>query len=192
MSNIPTTERTSPLSETVPGDRQGLNATDRIRLRVSLTDITLDYEGSGAFLRDNLNAILQGLLQLPTREARTNSEDDSTDAPRTETAPAGTAIQHTTNSIASRLSVATGPDLIVAAAMKLTFVDGRDTMSRNELSTEMRSATAFFKRSYANNLSAYLTRLEKTDRLRRQGTNTFALAPEEREKAKHVLGSDHE
>ena len=86
-----------------------------------------------------------------------------------------------TNTIATILRVDNGPELIIAAAAYLTIVKGQDRLSRKSLTEEIKSATSFFRATYLNNLSAYLDRLVKADRLRLVAPNTYALSAAERQ-----------
>lgn len=86
-----------------------------------------------------------------------------------------------TNTMATVLGVDSGPELIIAAAAHLTMVRGEERLGRKDLAHEMKSATSFYKATYFNNLSAYLDRLVKSDRLRLVAPNTYALAATERQ-----------
>jgi hypothetical protein len=93
----------------------------------------------------------------------------------------GQQFSHSTDTIATVIGAKSGPDLIVAAAAHLHFAQGKQKFSRQELTTEMRSAPAHFKETFVNNLSSYLTGLTKADRLRLVGGHTYALSNKERQ-----------
>lgn len=61
------------------------------------------------------------------------------------------------------------------------MVNGQERLSRKDLADEMKSATSFYKATFLNNLSAYLDRLVKSDRLRLVAPNTYALTAAERQ-----------
>jgi hypothetical protein len=96
-------------------------------------------------------------------------------------AGAAGAFDHSTETIATLIGARSGPDLIIAAAAHLHFVRGQQRFTRQELTTEMRSAPAHFKETFVNNLSTYLTGLTKADRLRLVGAHTYALSSKERQ-----------
>jgi hypothetical protein len=93
----------------------------------------------------------------------------------------GQQLDHSTDTIATLIGVKSGSDLILAAAAHLHFVQGKQKFTRQELTTEMRSAPAHFKETFLNNLTTYLTALTKADRLRLVGTHTYALSNKERQ-----------
>jgi hypothetical protein len=93
----------------------------------------------------------------------------------------GQRFEHSTDTIATLIGTKSGSDLIVAAAAHLHFAQGKQKFTRQELTTEMRSAPAHFKETYVNNLSTYLTGLTKSDRLRLVGAHTYALSNTERQ-----------
>ena len=77
---------------------------------------------------------------------------------------AGQMFDHSTDTIATLIGARSGPDLIMAAAAHLHFVKAKHTFTRQELTSEMRSAPAHFKETFVNNLSTYLVGLTKADR----------------------------
>ena len=101
----------------------------------------------------------------------------------------GQALSHSTDTIATVIGAKSGPDLIVAAASHLHFAQGKQKFTRQELTTEMRSAPAHFKETFVNNLSTYLTGLTKSDRLRLVGAHTYALSNKERQELETKLAN---
>jgi len=104
-------------------------------------------------------------------------------------AAAGGTIEHSTDTIATLLSARSGPDLIIAAAAHLHFVQGKQKFTRQDLTAEMRSAPAHFKETFVNNLSTYLTGLTKADRLRLVAAGTYALSSKERQELEAKLAN---
>ena len=158
------------------------------KLRLKLAWIEVDYEGNSDFLEDKLLSLLEQVSRLsaehpnaitPKRGAHTEPEK----SPSREGILAHEnkhEVEHTTSSIASLLSAETGSELIVAAAAKLSFMDKRDRFSRQDLLTEMRTAAGYFKETYSSNLTSYIRTLEKANRLRQGGKNSYSLSPSER------------
>ena len=167
--------------------------TDSVRLRLKTPWVEVRYVGHVGFLNDHLLEVLERTAHLRSGLEELNANDSPLEIehqglPESEES-VQEALAHTTISIASRLSVKTGPDLIVAAAAKLTLVDHRERFSRHELVTEMKAAAAYYKKTYNNNLTQYLQRLEKADRLRSGGKNLYALSTAERSSL-HALLSE--
>ena len=94
-----------------------------------------------------------------------------------------------TDTIATIINAASGPDLIVAAAAHLHFAQGKAKFSRQELTAEMRTAPGHFKDTFINNLSKYLTGLTKADRLRLVAKDTYALANKTRQELETTLAN---
>jgi hypothetical protein len=92
-----------------------------------------------------------------------------------------TRWDYSTDTIATIIGATSGPDLIVAAAAHLHFVQGKATFSRHELTAQMRSAPSHFKSTFVNNLSAYLAGLTRADRLRLSASDVYALSNKERQ-----------
>ena len=156
---------------------------ESIRLRLKLGHLEVDYEGHPEFIQDELPVLLERASQLSLAIAKspTSSLSGSTTdtvSPVRET-PETNWSGHTTSSIASLLSIKTGPELIIAAAAKLTFVDQSELFSRQEILAEMKTAASYYKASYHNNLTKYLQGLEGADRLRSGKKDTYALSPSE-------------
>src|SRR5439155_25131128 len=83
--------------------------------------------------------------------------------------------QMKTASIAAKIKVNSGPDLIRAAAARLNLIDLKATFTRQELLKEMQTATGYYKKSYLKNLSYYFTGALKDGTLTESAANTFAL-----------------
>lgn len=96
-------------------------------------------------------------------------------------APTGEIGTYSTDTIATLIGAASGPELIIAAAAHLLFSQGKNTFTRRELTAEMRNSPSRFKHTFINNLSAYLAGLAKADRLRMSGPDTYALSNRERQ-----------
>ncbi len=94
-----------------------------------------------------------------------------------------------TDTIATIIGASSGPDLIIAAAAHLHFVQAKTTFSRHELTSQMRSAPSHFKTTFVNNLSAYLSGLTRADRLRLSGNDIYALSNKERQSLEAKLAA---
>jgi hypothetical protein len=88
--------------------------------------------------------------------------------------PANTATL-TTNSIAGKLKVKTGAELLQAAAMRLAQME-KPTFTRTELIERMREASSYFRQTYINNLSKYIGTLVATGKLLESAKDTYALS----------------
>jgi hypothetical protein len=96
---------------------------------------------------------------------------------------------YSTDTIATILGANSGPDLIIASAAHLHFVQSKSTFSRQELTSQMRAAPSHFKTTFVNNLSAYLAGLTRSDRLRLSGNDIYALSNKERQSLEAKLAA---
>jgi hypothetical protein len=156
------------------------------KVHIRVDELEVDCEGSEEFLRQELPKILGAIEQL-----RENAP-----APRTPKGGAG-SLKHekslppnkmTTTTLAAKLKCKKGPELVLAAAAKLTICDQQSTFSRNDLITEMKSATGFFKASYINNLSNSLSTLVKDQQLHEVSPNTYSLPDNVKTELEQKLG----
>jgi hypothetical protein len=84
-------------------------------------------------------------------------------------------IQGSTASIASRLNCISGPELVIAAAARITFVDGEEWIEPHQLLSEMKQAGAHYEASYQAELRKDIEELIDTGKLIEVSPNLFAL-----------------
>lgn len=89
-----------------------------------------------------------------------------------------TSPQFHINSVADRLSVKGGPDLVIAAAAHLQIVEGKQSFSRKELLETMKSATSYYNKNIGSNFGAALKTLSST-KLNQLNNGTYALRSHE-------------
>lgn len=160
------------------------------KIRIKMGDVEVEYEGSEDFLRDELKELLSGVVELHREKGvRVVPPSDSgtgTDASGT---PGGGEFTGTTNTVAAKLSVKSGTDLIIAAITQRTLVGGSDKTTRTELLKEMQTASSYYKQTYSNNLSKYLKNLVSSDKLREVSKGTFSLSADELKRVRGILAS---
>jgi hypothetical protein len=142
-----------------------------IKLVLKCGDIDVEYEGPEEFLKEELPKLLKAVSDL--RSAGTARKQASS-----ETLKGGADAEASVSTLAQRLSVSNGPDLIVAAALSLVR-SGIESFDRKQLRVKMRAAKTFFKATYANNFDNYLARLVKNGRLNHSGGDNYALPKNE-------------
>jgi len=97
----------------------------------------------------------------------------------------------TTGSIAATLGVKSGSDLLTAAAAHLALVKKTEPFTRQQLLTEMQSATSYYKSSYSPNLTKYIkTALQKGGPLSETAKNSYALTAAARADLEKKLADD--
>lgn len=150
------------------------------KIRIRLGEIEIEYEGDESFLTKELPKLLAVVSELPVKSC-------ASDSPGTDAGIGGNGTgksdvpELTTGSVAAKLSAKSGTDLILAASARLTFVAKKQKFSRQEITKEMKSASAYFKKSYVNNLTKGLNALVKSGKLLEPSSGAFALSAATRE-----------
>jgi len=154
------------------------------KLRVKLGRMELEFEGSEEFIKQELMTVL---TQFKTLGVTANALDEGDDSGRgasiaADESKTGKPIDGTitTSTIAAKLKVSSGPDLVIAALARLCLVAGGARASRKQLVSEMKGATAYYRESYRSNLSAALKTLITSQRVNDLGSNHYSLSATER------------
>jgi hypothetical protein len=144
------------------------------RIRIKLGQMEVEYEGSEAFIKQELLDFVEKVSalhnMLPGREARNSGGDDTL------------ALKLSTKSIAGMVGCKSGRDLVLSAAAHFTFSRATESFTRQQLLTEMQTAGGgYYKKSYSNNMTKYLDGLVKDGDLN-EGTpaGTYSLSPNRR------------
>lgn len=158
------------------------------KLKVKLGHIEIECEGSEEFVKAELPALVKSFSEL----AKT--------VPIPAAAPAATGngngggqgkkIALSVGAIAQKLNVASGPDLVVAASVYLTLVEGKDTFDRKELLAKMKDASNHFKDSFSGNLTGHLASAAGSNKIIERSTGVFALTAATRTQMEGLLGQN--
>ncbi|MEM4988793.1 hypothetical protein V8G57_15475 [Collimonas sp. H4R21] len=149
----------------------------KIRVKVGSTEI--EFEGSEDYMREELPKLIELLGDISS--VNVNDENDEVaDVLPSVADPAGKTLQMTTNTIASKLGVGSGAELVLAACAHLCLVKGADKYSRSNILGEMKLASNFYKTTYNNNLSASLKTLVKGGKLLETAADVYALDAKEK------------
>ena len=146
------------------------------KIKIKLGAIEIEYEGSETFLKEELPQLLSAISDLYTKSRPALTEAEGA-ANSVQCRPAGERprLEATTGSLAAKLSVKSGPDLVMAAAARLTFVLETNTFPRQKIIDEMKSASAYYKSTYLKNLTASLNNLVKDGKLNEPSQGNYAL-----------------
>ncbi len=146
------------------------------KIRIKMGAIEVEYEGSEAFLKEELPKFLAAVSDLYVKSGSVSPPGiPETPQPQSDSSQGSTVLEMTTASIASKLGVNSGPQLVLAAAAHLRFVKGLDKFPRKQLTEQMRSASSFFKESYVSNLSKTIKTLMKENKLNEPSNEVYAL-----------------
>ena len=158
-------------------------ATSKIRIKIGAIEV--EYEGSHAYLSEDLPKLLASVVELRQKSKDFDEDRGSDDAVKK--GAVKPAASGTVAAMAAKLNVKSGSDLIIAAAAKLTLADGQEKFSRKTLLESMQTASSYYKQSMSSNLTKFLNGLLKDNRLTEPSTDHFALTPSERTKLEGQL-----
>ncbi len=157
------------------------------KLRLTIGQLSLDYEGNESFSKDD---ILDFLGQLSRVHANTPSLTEAEDSRQSGSTSAPTALPSlSVDSIAARLDANSGPELVVAAVAKLALIDGQQSIPRSEILQAMQTASTYYKKTMGSNLTASLRSLVSKKRLNEIATGHYSLSASERSRIEAAI--DH-
>lgn len=160
------------------------------KIKVKLGDIEIDFEGTEEYIRNDL----PNLLELVFTYSASNSNDleSDTDCEESEELlatpdPTQQRVQMTTNTIAAKLNVKTGSELVMAACTHLCLVKGADTFERKNILAEMKTASNYYKQNHSKNLSQSLSSLIKDNKLIERAKDKYALTAQTKQDMEALL-----
>jgi hypothetical protein len=158
----------------------------KIHLRAGEVELSLETESPLAVsdikeFISQVQELAQSLAPEPDDTAPLAPTNGSNGTVSSTTAPL--MLEHTNpqlhvNSVADRLAVKSGPDLVIAAAAYLQIVEGKKSFTRKELLEAMKSATSHYNQNIGSNLSAALKSLSGS-KLNQLNNGTYALKSHE-------------
>lgn|SRR5262249_30777848 len=159
------------------------------KIRIRMGEIEVEYEGTEDFLKKELPDLLSAVSELYRKKADVQNEADGPANGSRKGSTAATA--GTTATIAGRLraKVGNGRDLMIAAAARLSLVNGNETFTRKELLAEARSASAYYRDTINNNLSTTLARLVRAGDFNEVSPGNYSLSANKREELETALAA---
>ncbi len=145
------------------------------KIKIKIDQVEVEFEGSEEFLSKELPVLLKNVLSLYTGMPSVPPKRDAGHNPPPPP-PSATEIKMTTNSVAAKLVVKSGADLLMAAAAHLALVKNMTTFTRQQILNEMKTASSYYKKSYGNNLTGYLNRANSAGTLIENAENAYALS----------------
>ena len=161
------------------------------KLRIKIGEVEIDCEGTEEFLKQELPQILKTAMELHKARGAVQTSEDSPRRDSKAPEESGEVPSLTTASIAAKLNSKSGGDLLLAASIHLALVKKIEPFTRQQLLTEMQSATSYYKKTYSNNLSKYIkAALVKEGPLSETAKNSFALTAAARASIGKKLADD--
>lgn len=152
------------------------------KIKIKLGAIEVEYEGSETFLKEELPQLLSAVSDLYARSRATLELPSASQNTSANAAPGSNTnvgnqpkLEATTGSIAAKIGCKSGPELVMAAAARLTFVIQSTTFARQKIIDEMKTASAYYKATYLKNLTSYLNNLVKDGKLNEPSQGNYAL-----------------
>jgi hypothetical protein len=162
------------------------------RIRIKIGPFEAEGEGTETFIKDTFPDIVSAVLDLhrnshlpvPLVEAEQFPPADTTGVVLPAVSVAGT-----TKTMAAKLGVKSGADLLLAAAAHLTFVAEHETFSRQQLLDDAKTASGYCNRNFSKNLSNYLDSAIKQGKLIETAAKTYTLTSQARSQMEAQLAS---
>lgn len=123
------------------------------KMRIKLGVIEIDFEGTEDYIRNELPNLFELICTYAPTPNDVESEYEEVEELPENPDPGKQIIQMTTNTIAAKLGVKTGSDLVLAACAHLCLVKGADTFERKNILVEMQTASNYYKQIHSKNLS---------------------------------------
>jgi hypothetical protein len=161
------------------------------KLRIRIGEVEIDYEGTEEFLKEELPQLLKTAMELHKASGGSPSGGTGKAGATGGSAGGPKVASLTTGSIAAKLGAKSGSDLLTAAAAHLALVTNTEPFTRQQLLSEMQSATSYYKSSYSPNLTKYIkTALQKDGPLSETAKNSYALTAAARADLEKKLADD--
>jgi hypothetical protein len=164
------------------------------KLRIRIGEVEIDYEGTEEFLKQELPQLLKTAMELHKASGGSSLGGPGKTGSHASSGASGGASKVaslTTGSIAAKLGAKSGSDLLAAAAAHLALVKNTEPFTRQQLLSEMQSATSYYKSSYSTNLTKYIkTALQKDGPLSETAKNSYALTAAARADLEKKLADD--
>lgn len=137
------------------------------------------------FLKEELPELIENISELYSSSLATKSSSMNSGNPSTN---GQNSINYSTSTFASKLSVSSGTDLILASAAYLHFSKNKNTFQRNELLEAAKLASGYYKDSVSSNLTSYLQTLVKNGKFNEISKDVYALSQDEINSIKAQIG----
>jgi len=160
------------------------------KINLKVGQVTVEFEGSEEFIKDGLFNLVKDLSELDSNQQRISPEVihlSSDNGENLEVENTSSIIEGTINSIAAKLNVSSGPELIIAAACHLHFVKNQPKFNRTDLLEQCKEAPNYFKKSHSGNFSQNINSLVKNNKLIEVSKDVFSIPAQEIEELKNKL-----
>ncbi|MGO4572976.1 hypothetical protein [Microvirga sp. 2TAF3] len=161
------------------------------KVRIKAGSIEFEYEGQTELSIDDIKELFSHIETLfsapsilPNSTDTADATDDTQDTGSFSKTFNGTKLH--VNSIAAKIDAKTGPDLAIAAAAYLQFIEGKESFSRRELLNTMQEAKKYYRVSMSKNLTKHIDSLIGS-KFNQVGQDQYSLSSSEHNKLEAKL-----
>lgn len=157
---------------------------EQSKIAVRLHGAEFEFVGTESFIESKLPELLERLIEL-VREVEAKSPDStpleagSTGAPKEAPFHRGGFPSLSINSVIAKLGGGSCRAILLASAAQLTFIQGKERFSRDEIVALAKEASAY-KRDYSSQTSRDFGRLVKSGEFIENAKDIFCLSDEKR------------
>lgn len=150
-----------------------MEKSDMSKIRIKYGDVEIEFEGSEKFIKSEITTYFNSLI-TPIGTT-TKAENPIIPTPIKKGQQHKIISNLSVSTASSKLGCKSGRDLVIAATAALHFGHNKETFTRDEILKEMKTATAYFKKNYSNNLFGFINSLVKAGKLLHISGNTYSL-----------------
>ena len=162
------------------------------KIRLKIGQFEIEYEGNEAFLEDEIYQVVEKMASVHAKHiAILPTSTLSVDAESGEALPSPVKVDLAVSTIAERLNVKTGVDLVIAAMAYLALVENRTKCSRNEIRDTMRSDESHYRDAMGNNLTRSLQGLVRDKCLNKTSDGQYVLSAQKKREIESILFQEH-
>jgi len=143
-----------------------------MQMKVKIGSIEVEINGPQDYVESQLRPFVKRALALLESE-ETIPKDKAVPSPQSDMEKKHHGLGM--NTIAQRLDVNTGTDLVFAAVVGLHLEQEADVFSRAAILRNMRKATHYYKETHRKHLSEYLGTLLRSGKLIERSAGNYAL-----------------
>ncbi|MBC7752574.1 MAG: hypothetical protein H7Z73_12845 [Candidatus Saccharibacteria bacterium] len=160
------------------------------KIKIKLGAIEIEYEGSETFLKEELPQLLTAVSDLYAKSHTTFVSDLNSTSIAEQSGNINQIenFEATLTTIAAKLNVKSGPELVLASVARRTFCLAEERVTRENIIIEMKLAPSYYNQSYTGNLTPTLLRLVKSGKLKEPSQNVYTLTADTRRELEISLG----
>lgn len=158
-----------------------------VRISVRMSGMAIECEANEGFVRDHLRKTVEELLAVANEPTLNATDNAQSHAPNGSTLYKNESINLSIAAIAQRLETRTATDLALAAGAYLALAKDKAEFSRDELHSEMKTATGFYSQTMSGNLSKSLAALTKNKSFNQTANGKYALTSRKAEEIRSKL-----